>query len=460
MGDGNADKYFRPFQLACENPNAKIRATALDCIQKLVGKARQRAAEESGLLGLTCRAVFVCAAYGYLRGNSRVLQNGRKRYLIDIVVETICSCRDDPGENVQLQVIKALLTMVSSNTCEVHGESLLLSVRACYHIYLVSKNQVNRTTAKATLTQMLNIVFQRVEVFDQRLGVEGAGDGSVSGVTSPSASPGLDRLTAMPPMGQDLDDHSGTASAPASEPPVVQQEAVAAASDVTSSEDAGAADGAAAAASADGGPSAASLTVDAGDGSAGDAAPLSPPSGSAPGTEPGEGEGYGGTPTTASGFRSPLHRDAFLLFRALCKLSMKGEDEAEEASAATMSDTIALQSKLLSLELLLSILEHSGPSFKSGTRFIEVIRQVRAVVLLCLKLVFLGQHSPVELIASERFPAFLSWTLLQVLCESLLKNYVSPSSQVVSLSLKIFLAIIRNFRVSVAQCCLLSAPRL
>jgi Dimerisation and cyclophilin-binding domain of Mon2 len=30
-------------------------------------------------------------------------------------------------------------------------------------IYLVTKNQINITTAKATLTQMLNIVFQRME---------------------------------------------------------------------------------------------------------------------------------------------------------------------------------------------------------------------------------------------------------------------------------------------------------
>lgn len=29
--------YFRPFQLACENMNPKIKATALDCIQKLIG---------------------------------------------------------------------------------------------------------------------------------------------------------------------------------------------------------------------------------------------------------------------------------------------------------------------------------------------------------------------------------------------------------------------------------------
>jgi hypothetical protein len=37
--------------------------------------------------------------------------------------------------------------------------------------------------------------------------------------------------------------------------------------------------------------------------------------------------------------------------------------------------------------------------------------------------------------------------VVQTLCESLLKNYVSTISQVVSLSLKIFLALIRNFRV-------------
>jgi hypothetical protein len=35
----------------------------------------------------------------------------------------------------------------------------------------------------------------------------------------------------------------------------------------------------------------------------------------------------------------------------------------------------------------------------------------------------------------------------QTLCEALLKNYVSTTSQVVSLSLRIFLALIRNFRV-------------
>ncbi len=36
-------------------------------------------------------------------------------------------------------------------------------VRACYNVFLTSRVDVNQATAKATLTQMLNVVFQRME---------------------------------------------------------------------------------------------------------------------------------------------------------------------------------------------------------------------------------------------------------------------------------------------------------
>lgn len=103
------------------------------------------------------------AAWGWLVGARRVRHKGIEKPLIDVVIDTICDCRDSTNDQVQLQVIKALLTAVSSNKCEVHQDALLTAVRACYNIFLHSRNQVNRTTAKATLTQMLNIVFQRME---------------------------------------------------------------------------------------------------------------------------------------------------------------------------------------------------------------------------------------------------------------------------------------------------------
>jgi hypothetical protein len=46
----------------------------------------------------------ILAAFTYLKGTRRVRQNGIERYLIDIIVETVCSCRDDPADTVQLQV--------------------------------------------------------------------------------------------------------------------------------------------------------------------------------------------------------------------------------------------------------------------------------------------------------------------------------------------------------------------
>ncbi|EGB11344.1 hypothetical protein AURANDRAFT_15836, partial [Aureococcus anophagefferens] len=67
-----------------------------------------------------------------------------------------------------------------------------------------------------------------------------------------------------------------------------------------------------------------------------------------------------------------------------------------------------MQSKVLSLELLLSVLEHAGPSFRGGARFVGAVRQY--------------------------------------LCVSLLKNCTSNVTHVVALSLRIFVALISKFR--------------
>ena len=47
--------------------------------------------------------------------------------------------------------------------------------------------------------------------------------------------------------------------------------------------------------------------------------------------------------TTSMAFPSIMHKDAFLIFRALCKLSMKGLHETDESGS--LSDPIALQNK-------------------------------------------------------------------------------------------------------------------
>lgn len=80
-----------------------------------------------------------------------------------LVLGDVCRCDDVRDETVELKLLRALLTVVTSTTFQVHGQGLLLAVRTCYNVYLTSRSHVNQTTAKAVLNQMLNVVFQRME---------------------------------------------------------------------------------------------------------------------------------------------------------------------------------------------------------------------------------------------------------------------------------------------------------
>eukprot|EP01138_Halocafeteria_seosinensis_P008060 gb/GECG01008236.1/.p1 GENE.gb/GECG01008236.1/~~gb/GECG01008236.1/.p1 ORF type:complete len:1924 (+),score=268.60 gb/GECG01008236.1/:1-5772(+) len=352
-GVASADKYYRPLVLATRNSKEKIKVTALDTLQKLI-------------------------AYGHLRGEMRVQQkNGTEKRLVDVVIESICLCRDDTQDNVQLQVIKALLTAVTSNTCRVRGVSLLGAVRSVYHIYLSSKNSVNRNTAKAALTQMVNIVIQRMEAFDQR--------------KKAGLSP--DPVMAVQDAAEDADrQHHQGSSASRDKSESKEEKEGGTESNIVSAN------------------SSANCTYD----SVKEKLDLpttvvatgGEDSGTAGQSQP---RAISGNPEDAEGFVSVYHRDAFLLFRALCRLSMKGGgDETEEQDADSLSEAVTVSSKVLSLELLLSILNHAGESFRTNHRFLTTIRQY--------------------------------------LCVSLLNNCMHSHNTVVSLSLRIFIVLVRSFK--------------
>ncbi|RHY75073.1 hypothetical protein DYB30_009516, partial [Aphanomyces astaci] len=120
------ETYFAPlFCAILTKHSSKTTCLALDCIEKLL-------------------------AFGYMRGTAQItsaLQAHLQRtldlhednmnmtakhgiLLIDAVVEVICSCQDHIDNDVQLQVLKAVLTAATSTTCAVHEHSLLKSIRA------------------------------------------------------------------------------------------------------------------------------------------------------------------------------------------------------------------------------------------------------------------------------------------------------------------------------------------
>lgn len=102
-------------------------------------------------------------------------------------------------------------------------------------------------------------------------------------------------------------------------------------------------------------------------------------------------------------FTHIFQKDAFLVFRALCKLSMKPLPEGQPDPKSH-----ELRSKVLSLHLLLSILQNAGPVFRSNEMFIMAIKQY--------------------------------------LCVALSKNGVSSVPEVFELSLSIFVALLSNFK--------------
>lgn len=102
-------------------------------------------------------------------------------------------------------------------------------------------------------------------------------------------------------------------------------------------------------------------------------------------------------------FTHVTQKDAFLVFRALCKLSMKPLPEGIPDPKSH-----ELRSKVLSLQLLLAVLQNAGPTFKSSPMFITAIKQY--------------------------------------LCVALSKNGVSSVPEVFELSLAIFLALLSKFK--------------
>uniref|UniRef100_A0A8C2FZE3 ADP-ribosylation factor guanine nucleotide-exchange factor 2 (brefeldin A-inhibited) n=1 Tax=Cyprinus carpio TaxID=7962 RepID=A0A8C2FZE3_CYPCA len=275
-----ADKYVLPFELACQSKSPRIVSTSLDCLQV-------------------------------------------RRVLIHFTL-------------LQLICILALLTAVTSPHIEIHEGTILLTVRTCYNIYLASRNLINQTTAKATLTQMLNVIFTRME--NQAVNEEI----QESDQTTSSPAGGVEGEEAQPQP----ETEAGTEVQEETEP----------------------------------------------DSGLGDSS-----------VEGGDAESIQGSQTAAR-FSHILQKDAFLVFRSLCKLSMK-----PLADGPPDPKSHELRSKVVSLQLLLSVLQGAGPVFRTHEMFVNAIKQY--------------------------------------LCVALSKNGVSSVPEVFELSLAIFLTLLSHFKV-------------
>ncbi|CAK7347931.1 unnamed protein product [Dovyalis caffra] len=371
LHDGGSHEYslaesesiLSPLINACNTQFLKIVDPAVDCIQKLI-------------------------AHGYLRGEADPT-GGTEAKLLAKLIESVCKCYDLGDDGVELLVLKALLSAVTSIALRIHGDCLLQIVRTCYDIYLGSKNVVNQTTAKASLIQMLVIVFRRMEADSSTVPIQPI---VVAELMEPVEKSDVDGSMAVFVQGfitKIMHDIDGVLN-PGTPSKASMMGAHDGAFETTTStvESTNPAD-----------------LLDSTDKDMLDAKywEISMYKTALEGRkgELADGEGERDDDLEVQ-IGNKLRRDAFLVFRALCKLSMK--TPPKEA----LADPQLMRGKIVALELLKILLENAGAVFRTSDRFLGAIKQY--------------------------------------LCLSLLKNSASSLMIIFQLSCSIFISLVSRFR--------------
>ena len=193
ISDTDADKYFLPFKLACESDNARMVATALNHVEKLIAygyldgasyadpevypvkktEAELKDARDKPQLeekkAPSNGAAPPVAGKASDGSATPVAGADSTRRLISVIIDVVHACSFSKDREVQLQALKAILTAVTSVSCQVHGQPLVTSTYSCWNIYLQAVDDIIKNTAKATLTQLFNLAFQRMESFAVQL---------------------------------------------------------------------------------------------------------------------------------------------------------------------------------------------------------------------------------------------------------------------------------------------------
>lgn len=380
---------FNPLRVATEEATADaVVVTALDCIGKLISYSYFSASQQQGQDTTTTTDS-----------------------LIDQAIDTICNCfeGETTTDRVQLQIIISLLAAVLNNKVVVHGAGLLKAVRQMYNIFLHSKNVRNQQVAQGTLTQMVGTVFERargrISAKEARSNLSKVAlgkspdrssemvNGSSLGVASSKVS--LDGDRSADPE-EDVDDavHCGRKE---------EEKITLKTFERRDSFDKGLTEGPTMVTRVKGGSTSLS-----GQGPLGSASDEASADQDALSEEDEEDEVY--------------MKDAFLVFRAMCKISIKPLRPEEVADPKSQG----MRTKLLSLHMIHMIL------FNNTQLFLSPVATIRGGS---------GQ--------SDATP--FTQAVKQLLCQSLSRNGASSVSKVFEVGCEIFWMMLKHLRVFLKQ---------
>ncbi|KAJ7283686.1 hypothetical protein C8J57DRAFT_1293277 [Mycena rebaudengoi] len=387
-GGDRPREIFEPLRLACETRNEKLMIASLDCISKLISYSFFAEPAQSASHGLPSPP----PSPNLLGRNSAADSsqvNLNPPSLVDLVTNTITSCHSETTpETVSLQIVKALLSLVLSSTILVHHSSLLKAIRTVYNVFLLSSDPVNQMVAQGGLTQMVHHVFTRCKV-----------SVAVPSFDSSTMQSGLvSETTTM----HSLSSQDSVPSSSRREPSIPEEVEEPLEPNGVEREHKPNGIGSQQGGELEADPQ---VTLDTFE-------PKSP---------------LDGLPEVDHDAHKELTlndlfvKDAFLVFRALCKLTMKPLNNESERDLKSH----AMRSKLLSLHLVLTILNSHMPLFVDPSAII---------------------YSSTSHEATNFVQA-----INQYLCLSLSRNAVSPVPQVFEISVEIFWRVISGMRTKLKK---------
>ncbi|XP_042979270.1 brefeldin A-inhibited guanine nucleotide-exchange protein 1-like isoform X1 [Carya illinoinensis] len=241
------------------------------------------------------------------------------------IIDGVCKSSGLGEDAIELGVLRVLLSAVRSRCLLIRGDCLVHIVRTCYNVYLGGLNGTNQICAKSVLAQMMVIVFTRFEHDSMDLG---------------APFPRVSVAELLEFTDKNLNEGSSIQ---------FSQNFINEIMDASESE--GYAD------KNNQLPITTSLSEQNGNGQM---------HGSNKGDEMGE----------STDGCSKIREDGFLLFKNLCKLSMKFSSQEHP------DDQILLRGKVLSLELLKVVMEYGGPLWRTNERFLNAIKQYLCLSLL------------------------------------------------------------------------------
>ncbi|CAA0823220.1 Brefeldin A-inhibited guanine nucleotide-exchange protein 1 [Striga hermonthica] len=259
------------------------------------------------------------------------------------LIDSVCKCAAVGDEAVELAVLKVLLSAVRSPCIYIRGDCLVYVVRSCYNVYLGGRSGTNQICAKSVLAQMMVIVFTRVEENSMLVDFKNVSVFELLEFADRNLNEGSSIQFAQNFINEIVE-------AKDSLPYVKLPLHLRIGSDSTPKE----------------------KTDEENEKPVEEGADLSE--------------------------YSKIREDGFMLYKNLCKLSMKF------SSQENPDDQILLRGKILSLELLNVIMGNAGPIWRSNERFLNAVKQY-----LCLSLL---KNSALSVMTVFQLLCSIFWHLL------------------------------------------------